>query len=796
MSPREEPEPAVTAEPPPDAAAFASLSEAPGSKIDRYKLLEQIGEGGFGVVFMAEQEFPVRRRVALKIIKLGMDTRQVVARFEAERQALAMMDHPNIAKVLDGGATSTGRPYFVMELVRGIPITEYCDKNKLDIKNRLNLFLQVCHAIQHAHQKGLIHRDLKPGNILVRTQDDQPLAKVIDFGIAKATTTQLTEKTLYTNFHQMVGTPAYMSPEQAQGDFDIDTRCDVYSLGVILYELLVGTPPFDPKELTSKGIAELQRLICEQEPMSPSARLTTLGEKVSVLADLRVVSAAKFPLLLRGELDWIVMRCLEKDRKRRYQTVGELADDIQRHLNDEQVRARPVTAGYRVRKFVRRNRRYVFAAVAMAMALLAGLGLATVGFFRASVERNRAMLALEEVKQQRALADENFQEARGAVEDLLKISDERLRDKPGMQPLRMELMSAAIQRYEPFLSRPMADPTPRAELARLYARHGQLMLEHTEVFDASVLAEFEKARTLQERLLVEHPGDRALRADLGWTLVLEEWRPHEGHPSPVEAGQRAVKIFRQLIAEDPNDPFARDDFIWSLWRLSEYVPTSVALDLINEAIKTGEQLVSEFPSSAEFRRELANALDIKSQILARNGVTPEAAKSMIPIEERMLALKQAVYEEMKSGDEDVLKPERSSQAEARMVSADLMWAEFDIGDGSWGMAHTYRIANDWPHAAAMYEQGTSVFENLVESNPTVATFTEELSSLFRERINAAWDAQDNRRMIAWTTDYITFWNHLIMLHPEQPELQKYECLAIRAYVRVALWVSGSPAPRP
>jgi serine/threonine protein kinase/tetratricopeptide (TPR) repeat protein len=359
------------------------VTEGPKSKIGRYKLLEQIGEGGFGVVFMAEQEEPVRRLVALKIIKLGMDSRQVVARFEAERQALAMMDHPSVAKVLDGGATETGRPYFVMELVKGIPITEYCDKQQLTIPQRLELFSQVCQAVQHAHQKGLIHRDLKPSNVLVSTQDDRPVAKVIDFGVAKAVQARLTEKTLFTEFQQLVGTPAYMSPEQAGGSLDIDTRSDVYSLGVLLYELLTGTPPFDPNELRSKAFAELQRIIREVDPPTPSTRLSSLIDKLPSVAAQRSIEPRKLASTIRGELDWIVMRCLEKDRTRRYQTASALVQDIQHYLTDQPIEARPATRVYRIRKFIRRNKIGVLTGTAIAIALVIGIALATMGLVQA-----------------------------------------------------------------------------------------------------------------------------------------------------------------------------------------------------------------------------------------------------------------------------------------------------------------------------------------------------------------------------------------------------------------------------
>jgi eukaryotic-like serine/threonine-protein kinase len=376
------------------------LSEQPGERIGRYKLLEQIGEGGFGVVYVAEQQEPVRRRVALKIIKLGMDTKEVIGRFEAERQALALMDHPNIAKVFDAGATTGGRPYFVMELVKGERMTDYCDKQNLTTRQRLDLFIQICHAIQHAHQKGIIHRDIKPSNILVAIQDGTPTPKVIDFGIAKATEHRLTDKTVYTALEQIIGTPAYMSPEQAEmTGQDIDTRSDIYSLGVLLYELLTGKTPFDPKELMARGIEEMRRAIREQEPRRPSTRLTTMDKgELTTTARRRQTDAPKLVHLVRGDLDWIVMKCLEKDRTRRYETANGLAADLLRHLNNEPVVARPPSSAYRFQKMVRRNKLACAAAAAVALALLLGVVASAWEAERAKQSERTATTALAQAR--------------------------------------------------------------------------------------------------------------------------------------------------------------------------------------------------------------------------------------------------------------------------------------------------------------------------------------------------------------------------------------------------------------
>ncbi len=420
---------------PPQSNPMKPAQRCIGTFIGRYKIVQLIGEGGFGTVYAADQEHPVRRRVAVKVLKLGMDTREIVARFEAERQALAMMDHPNIAKVLDGGTTDTGSPYFVMELVKGIPITQYCDASRLNVRQRLELFISVCNAVQHAHQKGIIHRDLKPSNVLIALHDGKPIPKVIDFGIAKALHGRLTDKTVVTDFHHPIGTPQYMSPEQADvNELDVDTRSDVYSLGVLLYELLTGTTPLDIKAYHKAAYAQLQQMICNSDPPKPSTRLVSLAKAADKVAEARSADSPILASTIRGDLDWIAMRCLEKDRTRRYETANALALDVQHHLADEPVAAGPPSQRYRLKKFVKRNRVVVGASAAVVIALILGAGLATTGLMREARERRYAEHAKGEAEAvntflQRAFASMNATPSGSRdepVSNLLARSCERL----------------------------------------------------------------------------------------------------------------------------------------------------------------------------------------------------------------------------------------------------------------------------------------------------------------------------------------------------------------------------------
>jgi WD40 repeat protein/serine/threonine protein kinase len=445
-----------------DTATQVIIGEKPGDQIGHYKLLQQIGEGGVGVVFMAEQESPVRRRVALKVLKPGMDTKSVIARFESERQALALMDHPNIAKVFDAGSTDKGRPFFVMELVRGIRITEYCDQHRLPTRERLTLFMQVCQAIQHAHQKGIIHRDIKPSNILVTLHDGVPVPKVIDFGIAKAVDQRLTDKTFFTEFQSFIGTPAYISPEQAEmSGLDIDTRADIYSLGVLLYEMLTGRTPFDGRELLASGLDGMRRTIREEEPTPPSTCLRTLPEaEQTTTAQRQQAEPAKLASVLRGDLDWIVLKALEKDRTRRYATANALALDLRRYLDNEPILARPPSATYRFQKLVRRNKLAFAAAGAVAAALLIGLVISTWQFIEKSAAYRRAVNAEQEQSRLRREAEAARQSA-----EVQALAARRQAYAADMNLVQQALAANNLGRAQELLNRHRPDSTLKSQLS-------------------------------------------------------------------------------------------------------------------------------------------------------------------------------------------------------------------------------------------------------------------------------------------------------------------------------------------
>jgi serine/threonine protein kinase/tetratricopeptide (TPR) repeat protein len=597
-----------------DGGPQAADGDRAGTAVGPYKLLQEIGEGGMGTVFLAEQTQPVRRQVALKIIKPGMDSKQVIARFEAERQALALMDHPNIAKVLEAGATESGRPYFVMELVKGVPITRHCDERRLTPKERLELFIPVCQAVQHAHQKGVIHRDLKPSNVLVCTYDGRPTAKVIDFGVAKATGPRLTERTLFTEFGQVVGTLEYMSPEQAQLDqLDIDTRSDVYALGVLLYELLTGTTPLERKRLKGSALLEVLRRIREEEPPTPSTRLGTTDELPAIAAN-RGLEPKKLSGLVRGELDWIVMTCLEKDRNRRYETANALARDLQRYLQDEPVQACPPSAGYRLRKFVRRNKGPVLAVALVLLSLLAGVVVST-------SQAVRARRAEADARDAQSRAEASSRQARQAVDRYYtRISENVLLNEPTLVPLRKQLLEDALHYYQGFARQDSSDPETLAEVAAANLRMANMVYALGSQEDW--LTPMERAALVVEQLLQANagiPASSSLRTGVSRPLIAFVPMPH---PEEVlRIATRACAAWEELVRREPTVAGFRNDLAVG------YMTKALAEDRMDEhaaeaaSARRGSELlaglIAEYPDVPHYRYGLA-----LTKLLEAEGLTP------------------------------------------------------------------------------------------------------------------------------------------------------------------------------
>jgi serine/threonine protein kinase/tetratricopeptide (TPR) repeat protein len=653
------------------------VRECPGTVIGPYKLLEQIGEGGFGVVFVAEQQQPLRRKVALKVLKPGMDTRQVIARFEAERQALALMDHPNIARVFDGGTTgepggiSPGRPYFIMELVKGIPITDYCDQTQLTPRERLELFLPVCQAVQHAHQKGIIHRDLKPSNVLVTLHDGTPVPKIIDFGIAKALGQQLTDKTLYTGFAQLVGTPLYMSPEQAAlSGLDVDTRSDIYSLGVLLYELLTGTTPFDKERLHQAGYDELRRIIREEEPPKPSTRISTLGQAATPLSTQRKSDPKRLSQLFRGELDWIVMKCLEKDRNRRYETANGLARDIERYLRDEPVQACPPSAWYRLRKFGRRNKAALITAALLAGILVLGTLVSTWQAFRATQAEGLANTRLEaeteakaaanasalEAQKQGELAEQNANAVKGALGQakanleradqnlalalealddvyMKDVEDRILRDRQMTQAER-ESLEKGLKFYEQFAQQNSGHAELERVTAKAYRRAGYLRMELGDWKQAE--AQFTTAIPVFEKLADQSGKTADLRQELARCLdLLSQARINAGLNRKAEPSCRqAVAVWQKLVDDFAKEPSYRVGLATSLLRLGMVLAMlngpgglEEAEKLMCRALGLYKTMAAEYPGNVGYRREVAVIHhELNHYILCPSGRRQEAVE--------------------------------------------------------------------------------------------------------------------------------------------------------------------------
>jgi serine/threonine protein kinase/tetratricopeptide (TPR) repeat protein len=654
------------------------VPEGPGTVIGPYKLLEAIGEGGFGIVYLAEQQEPIRRKVALKILKPGMDSKQVIARFEQERQALALMDHPHIARVFDAGATASGRPYFVMELVKGIPITDYCDQSRLTPRQRLGLFVDVCQAVQHAHQKGIIHRDLKPSNVLVTLHDGSPVVKVIDFGIAKALDQPLTDKTLFTGFAQLVGTPLYMSPEQAAlSGLDVDTRSDIYSLGVLLYELLTGTTPFTRERLREVGFDELRRIIREEEPPKPSTRISTLGQAASTVSANRQSEPGCLSKLLRGELDWIVMKALEKERSRRYETASAFAADVERYLNDEPVLACPPSAWYRFCKFARRNRVALTTVALVAAALIVGTALSLWQAVRARQAEDRAEGQLEKTKEESQRAGGNLRLALQALDDLHNdLARSGLVEQPHLEALRRKYLERALAFYQEFGRKNSADPAVALETAKAYSRLASILdvlgsrAEAEKAFHQALarleelapdpsagphmrreIAEcllsygilLRKTRRPQQAEKTYHRG-LGILADLKTTLAKEiRYRRELAHGylnlaaalddmnrygEAEKAARQGLRLLRELVKEHPkvtdfpsNLSLGLSNLAIILWNSKRLKEAEAALD---EAGAIQSRVLALFPGVPQFRWHLSSIQSIHGILLASGGRPVEA----------------------------------------------------------------------------------------------------------------------------------------------------------------------------
>jgi non-specific serine/threonine protein kinase/serine/threonine-protein kinase len=692
---------------------FRPSGEAKPSEIidNKYRLIEKLGEGGMGVVYKADQVEPVRRSVAVKIIKLGMDTEDVVARFERERQMLAVLDHPCIAKVFDAGATETGRPYFVMELVRGISLSKYCDQHKLSTRDRLKLYIMVCSAVQHAHQKGVIHRDIKPSNILVQVQEDQPIPKIIDFGIAKATERRLTDKTFFTEQGLIIGTPEYMSPEQAEmSGLDIDTRTDIYSLGVVLYELLVGVLPFDPETLRAAGITEIQRIIREKEPPKASTRLSGLGSFCTDIAESRNTDPYSLRKELAGDLDWITIKAMAKDRTRRYASASELAADVERYLRQEPVTAGPPGAIYRMKKYMRRHRVGVTAAALVVLALLGGITGTGIGLIRAKQAEKKALVESETAQQVSDFLVELFavsdpSEARGNSITAREILDrgaerieEELNDQPRVQARLMETMGSV---YRGLGLYDQSGPMLKNSLEMKRTLYGSESLEVAEsarilgiLYDmqgkyAEAEALFRESIAIMEQKQGSNDQDLARSVN---SLAVVYWnRGRYGEAEPLLL--RALEIKQKALGQDHPD---------------------VASTLTNLGICFHLQQKFE-EAESYFKR----ALDVAEKALGSDH--PDVATNLNNLG--------SLYEDMGRNEEAESAYERSLVIWEKILGPE----HTDVGIALHNIANLYRDQGKYEEAEPLYKRSYSIFENtLGVEHPYVAISLREQANLYRD----------------------------------------------------------------
>jgi len=699
----------------PAATFVSSVPEQPGTQIGPYKLLQQIGEGGMGTVFVAEQREPVQRMVALKVIKAGMDSKDVIARFEAERQALAMMNHPHIAKVLDAGTTDSARPFFVMELVKGVPINEYCDQHQLDAKARLELFITVCQAVQHAHLKGIIHRDLKPSNVLVELHDVNAVPKVIDFGVAKATNQRLTQQTLYTGFAQMIGTPLYMSPEQAQlSGMDVDTRSDVYSLGVMLYELLTGTTPFSSEQLSESGIDEMRRIILEEEPARPSQRVSTLrAHKLSTIKDRTPPRQIATPQQLSGELDWIVMKSLEKDRNRRYESASAFAADVQRYLSGAAVQACPPTWSYQLKKFATRHKATLSVSGLVATILVVT---SIISFWQAA----RASAATVTAQHQQQLAETNLDRTLTALDEI--YTDVRtIYGMPDTEPQR-EFHRRGIQFYEEFAEANQENAGARWHTAHAYYRMGAM--QGNNEMKREAIESFRSALPLYQDLQESEPenstalfNQAVLHSRIGWELnYLNEVKAAE------QEARLSLEIVDRLSRSHPDNPL----FLLAQAQFHK----DLGFHLQNAAV------VEDRPNGEDSKREFERALELHAEYV--RGAPAERSWN----------------------DDPQILPLYAGLAVEHQQPHSYSMSYFGLGN--W-----YMNTADWDQATESYQQAAAIQDSLLERDPDNEYLGSQVSETYRRLHVAQANAKRWKEAEAAIRKSVDYAVHLVELAPHR-----------------------------
>jgi serine/threonine protein kinase/uncharacterized protein HemY len=765
----------------------------------RYKLVEEIGEGGMGRVWLAQQQEPVKRLVAVKLIKPGMDTGQVLARFEAERQALALMDHPNIARVFDAGTiagepgrapggSSAGRPYFVMELVKGLPVTVYCDHNQLTPRQRLELFVGVCQAIQHAHTKGIIHRDVKPSNVLIAPYDGKPVVKVIDFGIAKALGQQLTERTLVTGFGAVVGTLEYMSPEQAElNNQDIDTRSDVYSLGVLLYELLTGTTPLERKRLKEMPLLEVLRAIREEEPPRPSTRLSEAKDTLPAISAQRQMEPAQLTRLVRGELDWVVMKALDKERQRRYESASTFAADVQRYLNDEAVLACPPSAWYRFRKFARRNVAAMTTAGLVAAALVLGTVVSCYFAYQATQRAGEAVA--EKTRAHKSLR--RSLEALGLVNE---VDEKQLALEPHQEQLRAELMHKVLAFYEQFLRENAEDPSMRRETGLAYRRAGEL---HRYLGDhARAEQSFEKGIELLQALAEELPGEPAYRKELASTLLSRArllWhlgRVREGE----QDGRRSAALQEELVADHPGEPDYRHDLVRTYNTLGVLLNADGRFNAAEKAYRQALDFGAHLPARAEYRKTTAQCLGNLAVVLERTGRTKEAE----PVYREAIRAGETVLQELKQEREfqgvlanlhnnlgyllqETSRPEKAEEEYGYALKLSRKLVEdfpgvpryqFEMANHQNTLAVLWWKTDRTRRAEKLFTQTCDLLRKLADDFPKVPAYPCVLAGTLNNLGKLLMEQTEHARARTVLEEAVAYQQKALAIHPKNPEYRQ------------------------